>query len=106
MAKEKLFIYGTLKDRGVGKALFGGQPHGTPDALEGFTKTVTDILGVEYPNIAPQEGSVVEGQLIEVDEETLRHVDAYETSAYGRRMVTLKSGAQAWAYVSDRQSAL
>jgi gamma-glutamylcyclotransferase (GGCT)/AIG2-like uncharacterized protein YtfP len=99
--KQKLFIYGTLKDRDIGRALFGGQPHGTSDVLEGFTKTVTDIHGVEYPNIAPQEGGEVAGEVIEVNDETLKHVDAYETEAYDRRMVTLKSGTQAWAYIRE-----
>ena len=99
--KQKLFIYGTLKDNDVGKALFGGKPHGVPDVLEGFTKTVTDIQGVEYPNIAPKLGDEVAGEVIEVSEETLKHVDAYETDAYDRRMMTLKSGTQAWAYIRD-----
>ncbi len=104
MATQKLFIYGTLKDRDVGKALFGGQPHGTPDTLDGFVKTTTDIHGVQYPNIASQVGSAVEGEVIEVTEETLKHVDAYETDAYDRRMMTLKSGTQAWAYIAESDS--
>lgn len=101
MTAQKLFIYGTLKDRDVGKALFGGQPHGTPDVLEGYTKTTTDIHGVQYPNIAAKAGGTVAGEVIEVNEETLRHVDAYETDAYDRRMMTLKSGTEAWAYIRE-----
>ncbi|MEY4744221.1 MAG: hypothetical protein RL272_166 [Candidatus Parcubacteria bacterium] len=101
MHKEKLFAYGTLRDGDIRKALFGGRPAGTPDALEGFTKTTTSIGGATYPNIVPADGGEVEGELMEVDEETLARVDGYETGAYARKRMTLKSGAQAWVYIRE-----
>lgn len=101
MHKEKLFAYGTLRDGDIRKALFGGRPAGTADVLEGYAKTTTSIGGVEYPNIVPADKGAVEGELMEIDEETLRRVDDYETSVYARKKMTLGSGARAWVYIRE-----
>ncbi len=101
MQKERLFAYGTLRDGDIRRALFGGRPAGAPDALAGYMKTTTRIGGVEYPNIVPADGGRVEGELMEVDEETLARVDGYETGAYARRKMALESGTQAWVYIRE-----
>lgn len=101
MHKEKLFAYGTLKDGDIRKALFGGRPAGLPDALEGFAKTTTAIGGAAYPNIVPAGEGVVEGELMEVDAETLARIDGYETGAYARKKMQLRSGALAWVYIRE-----
>jgi len=101
MHKEKLFAYGTLRDGDIRKALFGGRPSGEPDMLHGFLKTTTAIAGVAYPNIVPADDVSVQGEVMEVDEETLRRVDAYESDAYDRRMMKLASGTRAWVYIRD-----
>ncbi|HTM67705.1 MAG TPA: gamma-glutamylcyclotransferase family protein [Candidatus Binatia bacterium] len=101
MHKEMLFAYGTLRDGDIRKALFGGLPAGEPDMLHGFLKTTTSISGVHYPNIVPAEDVVVHGEVLEVDEDTLRRVDAYESEAYQRRRMRLASGKQAWVYIRD-----
>jgi len=99
MDTPRLFAYGTLRDGNIRRALFGGRPHGTTDVLEGYAKTTTLIEGVEYPNIVESEGGSVEGELMVVDEATLQGTDTYETAAYDRRKVKLKSGAEAWVYI-------
>lgn len=101
MHKEKLFAYGTLKDGDIRKALFGGQPAGSPDALEGFAKTTTAFGGAVYPNIVPADEGVVEGELMEIDAETLARIDGYETGAYARKKMRLRSGALAWVYIRE-----
>lgn len=101
MHKEKLFAYGTLRDGDIRKALFGGRPVGTVDRLDGYSKTTTSIGGVEYPNIVPADGGAVDGELMEVDEETLCRVDGYESGAYTRKRMALASGARAWVYIRE-----
>lgn len=101
MHKEKLFAYGTLRDGDIRKALFGGRPAGIADTLKGFSKTSTSIGGVKYPNIVPADGGAVEGEVMEVDEETLRRVDGYESDAYTRKKMVLSSGERAWVYIRE-----
>ena len=101
MRKETLFVYGTLKDGDIRRALFGGNPVGEADVLEGFARTTTRINGVEYPNIAPADGGDVAGEVLEVDRETLQRVDQYEADTYARRRFLLRSGRRAWAYIRE-----
>lgn len=101
MHKEKLFTYGTLRDADIGRALFGGRPERVPDVLEGYAKTTTTIQGMAYPNIAPAGGMSVEGDVIDIDEDTLRRVDGYESETYQRMRVHLASGTKAWVYIRE-----
>ena len=101
MHKEKLFADGTLRDGDIKKALFGGRPARIADKLEGFSKTTTSIGGVEYPNIVTADGGVVDGEIMEIDEETLRRVDGYESDAYSRKKMLLVSGERAWVYIRE-----
>lgn len=101
MRKEKLFTYGTLRDGDIGRALFGGKPERIPDRLEGYSKTVALIQGMSYPNIAPTSGAAVEGDVVEIDDDTLRRVDGYESGTYARRRVRLESGTNAWVYIRE-----
>ena len=101
MHKENLFVYGTLKDGDIRRALFGGTPVGVEDALDGYAKSSTKISGIDYPNIAPADGDSVCGELLEVDGETLRRIDLYESETYARRRFILRSGQRAWAYIRE-----
>jgi acyl-CoA thioesterase I len=101
MHKESLFVYGTLKDGDIRRALFGGSPVGTNDFLDGYAKTSTAIAGVEYPNITPAADGCVSGEVLEVDGETLRRVDMYESETYARKRFVLHSGQRAWAYIRE-----
>lgn len=101
MRKETLFVYGTLKDGDIRRALFGGNPVGVADVLDGYAKTSTTIGGVEYPNISPVDEGGVRGEVLEVDEETLRRVDLYESGTYARKRFVLRSGLRAWAYIRE-----
>lgn len=101
MHKENLFVYGTLKDGDIRRALFGGIPVGVADVLDGYAKSSTKIGGIDYPNIAPADGDAVHGELLEVDGETLRRIDLYESETYARKRFVLRSGLRAWAYVRE-----
>ena len=43
-------------------------------------------------------GPQISGKVIIVEEEDLNKIDEYETDAYRRKKVTLKSGMMAWIY--------
>lgn len=99
--KHNLFIYGTLRDDGVRQAIFGTSVRGPRDVLEGYEVTSTQLPGGAYPNLARRGGSVVVGEVMEVDDATLARTDAYETSHYDRREMKLRSGVTAWVYIRD-----
>lgn len=96
---EKLFIYGTLQYPKVQMAILKRFIKGTPDTLKNFTKRwVTFDVNTVYPMIVAHEGGSVVGKVVEVTTDELALLDRYETSAYRRIKVTLKSGNKAWVY--------
>lgn len=104
-----LFSYGTLQLREVQLANFSRELEGEPDALEGFvlsTVMIGDPAVVEVSGLAehliliPGEGPPIEGVAYALTDEELQKADAYETSAYQRIEVALKSGRHAFVYVA------
>ncbi|MBC2838536.1 gamma-glutamylcyclotransferase family protein [Robiginitalea sp. SC105] len=104
--KEYLFVYGTLTDPHISEQVFGGLPPYTRDSLEGFEKLEASVAG-QYPEVIPcgKEGTAVAGMLLEVSQEELRRADLYETDLYYRKILSLKSGRQAWVYLAARNKA-
>jgi len=98
MPMEKLFVYGTLKDPVVQKTVFGRIVEGIPDSLDGYRKTEIAMSDGVFPIIIRESGSAVDGLILEVTREELALIDRYETDAYRRVRVTLKSGQEAWVY--------
>jgi gamma-glutamylcyclotransferase (GGCT)/AIG2-like uncharacterized protein YtfP len=106
-----LFSYGTLQNKNVQMGSFGRELAGTADALPRFRRrmvTVTDPRVLElsgssqHPNAERSSDAKAEiaGTVFEVTEEELDAADKYEeASDYGRILVVLKSGKQAWVYV-------
>ena len=94
---ETIFVYGTLKDKQVQRAVFGREVAGQPDSLEGYTESQIKLGRTLYPIIIPGDGSI-DGFAFEVSDNELKKIDKYETDAYKRTKVTLKSGRQAWVY--------
>jgi gamma-glutamylcyclotransferase (GGCT)/AIG2-like uncharacterized protein YtfP len=95
---EHLFIYGTLRDPLVQLRVIGRTAVATPDVLDGYARNSISLGGREFPILDEDTGSQVEGQVIEVTPEELQRLDIYETSAYHRIRVTLRSGLEAWTY--------
>jgi hypothetical protein len=105
-----LFAYGTLLDERVQRAVFGRRLDGRPDVLPGFVRVSAEFRDsrgaappARYPNVVPtgRETDRVPGRTFELTTDDLRAADAYETSAYVRRAVTLASGLAAWVYLTD-----
>jgi gamma-glutamylcyclotransferase (GGCT)/AIG2-like uncharacterized protein YtfP len=99
--KELLFIYGTLKNPGVQKEVFGRTDPGSPDTLKGYVKSNIKIEGETYPIIVSGDGNI-EGIIISVTPEELKFIDEYETSAYQREKIILKSGKSVWFYLAAK----
>lgn len=95
---ELLFVYGTLQDAAVQRRLIGRTVTGTPDTLDGFFKSSMSMSEGVYPLVIPRHGHEVQGMVLEVTIEELLAMDVYETSAYRRVRVPLRSGRETWVY--------
>ena len=101
---EKLFAYGTLKDKDIQENVFGRILQGVPETLMGYV--VKEILieeefGMEsYPIIAPTNNNedTIEGIVYDLTLQELQLADTYEGSHYKRVEVQLQSNEFAWAY--------
>jgi gamma-glutamylcyclotransferase (GGCT)/AIG2-like uncharacterized protein YtfP len=106
-----LFSYGTLQDKAVQLANFGRELTGHPDAMLGYVQTWVEIVDPQvlatsgkthHPIIKPgaDPKQEIDGMVFEITPAELDAADRYEVADYKRVSVTLKSGAQAWVYVS------
>lgn len=105
-----LFSYGTLRQEEVQRAIFGRIVKGEADAIAGYRLSTVRI---EDPVVVAQSGSAVHpvmiptgdpadeigGVVFTITGSDLVATDKYETSAYRRVEVPLRSGRAAWAYV-------
>lgn len=111
---EHLFSYGTLQTESVQLATFGRRLTGRTDALAGYRLQMIQIedrefvatSGAEYHRNLEYTGSpsdLVEGTVFSVTQPELEQADAYEPAGYERVRVRLRSGTEAWAYLSQPQ---
>ena len=101
-ATQYLFSYGTLQDKDVQENLLGRELKGTDDVLPGYRISEKKVHG-KHPLIepCPFRSNEVPGLLFKVSNYELHQIDHYETGAYERITVQLKSGTKAWAYVEN-----
>jgi gamma-glutamylaminecyclotransferase len=99
-----LFVYGSLLAGERHEAQLAGARR-LGDARTEPAYTLVD-LG-DYPALVEQGTTAVAGELYEVDEETLRRLDAFEghPDDYRRAAVRLAGAAQAEAYLYPRSRA-
>jgi gamma-glutamylcyclotransferase (GGCT)/AIG2-like uncharacterized protein YtfP len=95
---EKLFTYGTLQDPFIQQRVFGRVATMQHDTLEGFKKGIITLSGSTYFIAIREQGAKMSGKVLEATPEEMILLDEYETSAYTRIKVTLKSGITAWVY--------
>ncbi len=95
---ELLFVYGTLQDSAVQQRIIGRVVAGTPDTLEGFFKSQMSMSDGVFPLVIPRHGHEVAGLVLELTAEELLKMDVYETTAYRRVRVPLRSGRETWVY--------
>ena len=110
---ENLFSYGTLQLDAVQLSIFGRRLQGEADVLVGYRMTTIPIRdqdsaivgathhrNIQFTDI---DSDFVEGTVFRVSRDELQQSDAYEPGDYERVGVTLKSGLDAWVYLSLRQ---
>ena len=108
---QRVFSYGTLRQREVQLVLFAREVPTVPDALPGWR---LDWITVTDPEVIAASGSdrhpilrrgaptdLVRGARLEIEDEELPAVDDYEVSDYHRIESALSSGVSAWVYVGD-----
>ncbi len=102
---QKLFAYGTLKDKDIQENIFGRILNGTADRLIGYVIDYIEIeeeYGLEkYPIITRTENpqDIVSGLIYDITEDDINLADTYEGIHYKRIQVTLESGENAWVYI-------
>ena len=98
--KSYLFVYGTLLDEKIRRAVLGRPAPLTPGKLQGFSMSSLTIDGTAYPVLVedPSSNETIEGGYFEITDQELEKTDAYETSVYSRKQVLLKDGVKAWVY--------
>lgn len=108
-----LFSAGTLQDPAMQLSTFGRLLKGEPDQLFCYEQdwlTAADPRGgtattqVRYPVVrfTGRSDTFVEGTVFEVSEAELALADHAEPIEYGRIVVTLGSGKEAWVYADAR----
>jgi len=107
---ESLFSYGTLREEGVQRAVFGRAVAGSPDSIVGYrltSVTITDPDAIatsgkaEHTILDPtgDENDRIAGVVLSISAAELELADVYEDAAYKRVRVRLLSGGEAWVYV-------
>lgn len=102
--KEKLFAYGTLKDKDIQVALFGRQ-------LIGYAAHIMDwglYMGKEgYLFVKPCGGGRVDGLILELEPEDLDKADAWEDlNVYQREICrVVHKNEEESVYIYTRRSA-
>ena len=110
LVTELLFSYGTLRQPGVQRDVFGRELDGQPDAIVGYDLdyvTITDPRVIaasgsdRHPMLKPTDrtDAAIEGTVYAVTEDDLVAADDYEVDDYERIAVPLRSGDRAWVYV-------
>lgn len=99
---EQLFVYGTLKCSAIQEKVIGRVVAGLEDVLEGYDISTIEIENETFPVVVGKAGSSVEGLVLSVTSNELACVDLYETEAYQRKKVMLRSGKECWVYASSK----
>ena len=104
---EKLFSYGTLRSKQIQMQLFNKLLKGTQDQLLGYklkSLQIEEEFGMaDYVVAVPSEDSSdpIHGIVYNISPSDLAKVDIFESNAYKRVEVTLKSGVVAWIYIEN-----
>ena len=96
---ELLFVYGSLRDSKVQLEIIGRLVDGTPDILLGYDTSTVKLYEQIYPILVPKRNGVINGEVLRLTKDELAKIDIYETDAYRRVKITLKSGLEVWVYM-------
>lgn len=110
---HRVFSYGTLRQAGVQRVLYGREVPTVADTLPGWRLEwlqITDpevvrISGSDRHPILRRGGALdaVNGAYLELDDAEVAATDDYEVADYVRTEVLLGSGVTAWAYLAAEE---
>ncbi|MCP2027734.1 gamma-glutamylcyclotransferase (GGCT)/AIG2-like uncharacterized protein YtfP [Flavobacterium sp. HSC-32F16] len=104
---EQLFSYGTLRSKQIQMQVFNKVLTGTADQLLGYklkSLQIEEEFGMaDYVVAVASENpsEIIHGVVFNVSNADLAKVDLFESNAYKRVQVTLKSGITAWVYMEN-----
>ena len=104
---EKLFSYGTLRSKQIQMELFNKVLTGTKDQLLNHklkSLQIEEEFGMaDYVVAVPTEDTTdpIHGIVYNISPSDLAKIDIFESNAYKRVEVTLKSGIVAWIYIES-----
>jgi gamma-glutamylcyclotransferase (GGCT)/AIG2-like uncharacterized protein YtfP len=104
---EQIFSYGTLQSKEIQMQVFNKLLTGTPDQLPGYKLKdlqIEEEFGIEdYFVATPSENpsDAVDGIVYSISSADLAKADQFESNAYKRVEITLKSGVVAWIYIEN-----
>jgi len=104
----KLFSYGTLRSKQIQMQLFNKVLNGTKDQLLGHklkSLQIEEEFGMaDYVVAVPTEDASdpIHGVAFNISASDLAKVDIFESNAYKRVQVILKSGTAAWVYIENK----
>ena len=104
---EQIFSYGTLRSKEIQMQVFNKLLTGTPDQLMGYKikdLQIEEEFGMaDYVVAVPTEDAAdpIHGIVYNISPSDLAKVDVFESNAYKRVEVTLKSGIIAWIYIES-----
>ncbi|WP_035647653.1 gamma-glutamylcyclotransferase family protein [Flavobacterium sp. ASV13] len=104
---EQLFSYGTLRSKQIQMQVFNKVLSGTADQLLGYklkSLQIEEEFGMaDYVVAVASENpsEIIHGIVFNVTLADLAKVDLFESNAYKRVQVTLKSGTVAWIYMEN-----
>jgi|TARA_B110000263_G_scaffold243830_1_gene251076 gamma-glutamylcyclotransferase (GGCT)/AIG2-like uncharacterized protein YtfP len=97
---KKLFVYGTLIDKGIQKGVLGREVSCREDTLLDYSKKPHTIFKV-YPTIKKHTGDSVNGVVLDVTDHDLNLLDRYESNLYKKIDIKLASGIEAITYIES-----
>jgi gamma-glutamylcyclotransferase (GGCT)/AIG2-like uncharacterized protein YtfP len=104
---EQIFSYGTLQSKEIQMQVFNKLLTGTPDQLTGYKLKdlqIEEEFGIEdYFVATPSDNpsDAVDGIVYSISSADLAKADQFESNAYKRVEITLKSGTVAWIYIEN-----
>jgi len=104
---EQIFSYGTLQSKEIQMQVFNKLLTGTPDQLPGYQlkdlKIEEEFGMTDYFVAIPSENpsDEIDGIVFTISSEDLAKADLFESNAYKRIEITLKSGITAWVYIES-----
>lgn len=105
MGEHLLFVYGTLRDPRVQRALFGRAPEASPADLDGWALYCSAADG--YLFIKPNPAGMVRGEMLRLPAQDLAIADYWEETPtlYAREVVVIRTSlgdTRAWTYTRRR----